>query len=121
MLPYLRGAQNDGWQHLVTGDESWFFFGISPRRMLTLSRDHMATKARRQIQSKNSMFPILCNPTRFYVFDRLPNDTKMNNAYFLTKVLIPLEKAIFPEGRRCIKNDLSFVSTIAQSRRVGPQ
>jgi hypothetical protein len=33
MLPLLHIAQRNSWHHLVTGDESWFFFDTSPRRM----------------------------------------------------------------------------------------
>jgi hypothetical protein len=33
MLPFLHAAEPDRWHHLVTGDESWFFFNPSPRRM----------------------------------------------------------------------------------------
>jgi hypothetical protein len=54
MLPFLYAAQCDGWHHLVTADESWFFFNTSPCRMWTLSRDDVATKPRLDIQSKNS-------------------------------------------------------------------
>jgi uncharacterized membrane protein len=48
------------------------------------------------------MFTIIWNPSGFYVVDRLPNDTKMNSAYFVTNIfipLIPLEQAIFLRGR----------------------
>jgi hypothetical protein len=31
ILPFLYAAQHDRWHNLVTGDESWFFFNISPR------------------------------------------------------------------------------------------
>jgi hypothetical protein len=54
MLPFLHAVERDGWHHLVIGDESWFFFNTSPRRMWTLSRDDVVTKPRRDIQSKNS-------------------------------------------------------------------
>jgi hypothetical protein len=97
MLSYLRAAQNDGWQHLVTGDESWFFFDTSPCRMWTLSKDDITTKSRQQIQSKKCLVTIIWNPTGFYVVDRLPNDTKMNNADYITNILTPLEEAIFPQ------------------------
>jgi histone-lysine N-methyltransferase SETMAR len=43
------------------------------------------------------MFTIIWNPSGFYVVDRLPNDIKMNSAYFVTNVLIPLEETIFPQ------------------------
>jgi hypothetical protein len=48
------------------------------------------------------MFTIIWNPSGFYVVDRLPNDTKMNSAYFVTNIFIPfisLEQEIFPRGR----------------------
>jgi hypothetical protein len=99
MFPLLHAAQRDRWHQIVTGDESRFFFDTSSRRMWILSRDNMATKSRQQIQSKKFPFPIIWNPTGFYVVGRLPNDIKMNIAYFVTNVLPPLEEAIFPQGR----------------------
>jgi hypothetical protein len=99
MLPLLLAAQRDGWHHLVTGDESWFVFDTSPRRMRTLSRDNVAIKPRQQIQSKKFMFTIIWNPTGFYVVDRLPNETKMNSAYFVTNLIAPFKQAIFLRGR----------------------
>jgi hypothetical protein len=54
MLPFLHIAKQDGWHHLITGDESCFLFNISLRRMWTLSRDDLVTKLTLDIQSKNS-------------------------------------------------------------------
>jgi hypothetical protein len=99
MLPFLYDAERDGWHHLVTGDESWLFFNISPRRMWTLSRDDVVTKSRLDIQSKKLMFRMIWNSSGFYAINRLLNHTKMNNAYFLTNMLIQLEQVIFPRGR----------------------
>jgi hypothetical protein len=99
MLPFLHAAKRDGSHHLVTGDDSWFFYNISPRRMWTLSRNNMVTKPRLHIQSKKFMFPIVWNPSGFYVIDRFPNHNKMNSAYFVTNMLIPIGQAIFPGGR----------------------
>jgi histone-lysine N-methyltransferase SETMAR len=45
------------------------------------------------------MSTIIWNLTRFYIVDRLPNDTKINSAYFVTNILTPLEEAIFPQRR----------------------
>jgi hypothetical protein len=45
------------------------------------------------------MFAIIWNPTGLHVIDRLPDDAKMNSAYFVTNILTPLEQAIFPQGR----------------------
>jgi hypothetical protein len=51
------------------------------------------------IQNKEFMFAIIWNPNNFYVVDRLLNHTKMNSAYFVTNILVPLEQAIFPRGK----------------------
>jgi hypothetical protein len=88
MLSFLSAAERDGWHHLMAGDESWFFLNTSPRRMWTLSRDYVVTKPRLDISSKKFIFTIMWNPNGFYIVDRLPNDTKMTSAYFLTNVLI---------------------------------
>jgi hypothetical protein len=31
VIPYLEATKHDGWRHIVTGDESWFFFTSGPR------------------------------------------------------------------------------------------
>jgi hypothetical protein len=33
MIPVLEAATKDGWHHLVTGNESWFFLPYSPHQM----------------------------------------------------------------------------------------
>jgi hypothetical protein len=91
MLPFLHVAERHDWHHLVTDDELWFCYNISPRRMWTLSRDDVVTKPRHEIQSNKLMFTIIWNPSGFYVIDRLPNHRKMNSAYFVTNIFIPIE------------------------------
>jgi hypothetical protein len=99
MLPYLLAAQNDGWQHLVAGDESWFFLDTTPRLVPRPSKDDVFTKLKLNGQSKKIMFTIMWNRDGFHVIDKPPNETKMNNHYFLANILIPLEQSIFPQGR----------------------
>jgi hypothetical protein len=98
-LPFLHAAERDIWYYLMTGEESWFFLNISPRRIWTLSRDNVITRPRLDIRSKEFMFMIMWNPSGLYVVNRLPNDTKINSEYFETNRLIPFEQAIFPRGR----------------------
>jgi hypothetical protein len=98
MLPFLLTAERESWHH-VTGGESWFFLNISSRRMWILSRDDVVTKPRLDIQSKRIMFMIMWNPSGFYVIDKLLNDAKMNNDYFVINVFILLEYVIFPQWR----------------------
>jgi histone-lysine N-methyltransferase SETMAR len=99
MILVLTAAARDGWHHLVTGDESWFFFTYSPRRMWILTRDDMATKRRPDIHTKKSMFTVLWNPLGFCVVDTLRTDAKKESDYFTTNVLAAVERKVFPTGR----------------------
>jgi hypothetical protein len=45
------------------------------------------------------MFTIIWNLHSFHIVDKLPNDIKMKSDYFVTKILSPLEQAIFIRGR----------------------
>jgi hypothetical protein len=74
--------------------------------MCTLSRHNVVTKSRHDIESKKIMFTLIWNPIGFCVVDRFPNHTKMNIAYFMTNILIVLEKQSFLEAGRRMKNDL---------------
>jgi hypothetical protein len=98
MLPFFRAAKLDSWHHLVTGDESWFFLNTSPRRMWTLSSHDVVAKSKLDIQSQKFMCMIMWNPSGFYLADRLPNNTKMDDHYFVANKLIPFEEAIFPRS-----------------------
>jgi hypothetical protein len=99
MMVVLLSAQKDGWQHLVTGYESWFFLSYSTCRMWTLRRDDVASKPRRQIQMTKFMFTIMWNPLRFHLIDKPPDGITMNANYFTENIIGLLEEKIFPDGR----------------------
>jgi transposase len=99
MITYLEAAKNDGWRHIVTGDESWFIMDQAPRRMWSLTEDEVATKPRTTIATKKFMYTIMWNPHGFHVIDLLPSDAKMNSTYYTSNVLEPLHQNFFPEGR----------------------
>jgi hypothetical protein len=46
------------------------------------------------------MFTVTWNLLGFQVVDQLPTGTKMNSDYFITNILEPLERKIFPNGRK---------------------
>jgi hypothetical protein len=88
----LLSAQKDGWHHLVTGDESWFFLSYSPRRMWTLTQNYIASKPRREIRTAKFMLTIMWNPLGFHVTDKLPDSLAMNANYFLDNILSAFEE-----------------------------
>jgi hypothetical protein len=68
------------------------------------------------------MFTIIWNLSGLCVVNRLPNDAKMNSAYLVTNLLIPLEHMIFhggkaPHERRFV---IYFDSCSLQTSRGSP-
>jgi histone-lysine N-methyltransferase SETMAR len=100
MIPYLEAARDDGWRHLVTGDESWFFITSTIRRMWSVVRDDVATIPRTDIATKKFMYTIMWNPSGFHVIDKLPLGAKMNSGHYTANVLQPLYEVFFPRGRK---------------------
>jgi hypothetical protein len=80
---------------VISCDFSWIDHHVA----CGLCRKGVVTKPRLDIQSRKFMFTIMWNPSGFYIVDRLPNDTKMNNDYFVINIFIPSEQVIFPRGR----------------------
>jgi hypothetical protein len=121
ILLFLHAAKREGWHHLVTSDESWSFLNTSLRRMWTLSRDDMVTKLRLDIQSKNSCLR-LCG-TR--AVSMLLTDSQMISKWTVTILWqicsFYLNRRSFLDEECRIRNDLWFISTIAQFTQIGLQ
>jgi hypothetical protein len=89
MITVLLSVHKDGWPHLVTGDEPWFFLSYSPRRMWTLTRDDVASKLRREIRAAKFMYTIMWNPLEFRLIDKLPESVTMTADDFIENNLSP--------------------------------
>jgi hypothetical protein len=75
-----------------------FFYNISLCRMWMLSRDDVVTKPRHDIQSKNSCLQSYGIPAASMLSTDSQIIAKMNSAYFVTNIQIPIKKAIFLGG-----------------------
>jgi hypothetical protein len=62
MIPILAAAAHDSWHHPITGDESWFFLSLPPRRRWALSRDNVPTKWKHDIRRQTFMFTGIWDP-----------------------------------------------------------
>jgi hypothetical protein len=96
MIPDGEAERKDGWRHLVTGDESWFFLLFGPRQTWILAKDEMPRKTRTDIKSKRFMFAIMRNSHGSHVIDQAPTDAEINATYYTTKILQPLHQTSFP-------------------------
>jgi hypothetical protein len=99
MVALLLSAQKDGWHHLLTGDDSWFFLSHPPCRMWTLTQDDVASKPRREIRTAKFMITIMWNSLGFHVIDKLLESVTMAANDFTENVLGLWEEKISPDGR----------------------
>jgi hypothetical protein len=81
--------------------------------MKTLSKDHVATKPKRMIDTNKLMVTIIWNPYGAYVVDLFLDGAKFNKAYFLETIAAPLQSGTFPVGRKKQERKLSLRRDIA--------
>jgi hypothetical protein len=97
-IPSLETARNDGWRHMVTGDESLFLLLSGPYRMWALVQDEGQQKPGPVSRGK-SMFTIIWNQHGFRVIGRLLIDAKINIAYYTSHNPHPVHQGFFPQRR----------------------
>jgi hypothetical protein len=99
MIPVWTAAARDGWHHLVTGDESRFFFPIVHAECRP-SSEMTSLQSRVPIFERNlCMFTVIRNLLGFCVLDKLSSGAKIDSDSFPPNLLRPLEQKVFSTGR----------------------
>lgn len=100
MLQELRTFQKEGFHHIITGDESWFYLRYFHQFMYTDSKENVPKIPKRMISDTKFMYTIFWNPWKFYIVDVLPKGQKFNSEYFINNILEELQTEVYPDGRR---------------------
>jgi hypothetical protein len=98
MLPFLHTAERNSWH------PSWLVISHGFLKSVTASHSKSRErwyghKAETRHSEQKFMFTIMWNSRGFYIVDKLQNNVKMNNEYFITERLSPFEQSIFPRRR----------------------
>jgi hypothetical protein len=62
MLPKLRAHAHDNWRHLITENESWFYYEYVQDRIWTARDENTPEVENRTIASAKTLLTVLCNP-----------------------------------------------------------
>jgi transposase len=99
MLIVLKHHQRKNWVHLVTGDQSWFYFKYIPNGMWTASHSSVLDYEKPSIQTEKYMFTIFWNPHGFHVIEMLDADVSFNAHYMVNTILTKLISNLYVDGR----------------------
>jgi hypothetical protein len=78
------------WHHIITLDESWFYFSTDHEMIWLQSDEKVPEREKHTIRSKTLMLTIVGNSSGFYFIDVLSNGCKFNASHDLTNILGPL-------------------------------
>jgi hypothetical protein len=100
LLAVLQPVQHQGWQYVVTLDESWFFEGIDWGQQWLPADDEPGAWRRRGINHEKTLLTVVWNTQGFHLIDTMPRREKFSTRYFVDKILTPISAQLIPTRRR---------------------
>lgn len=87
LLNILLEHKKTNFAHIITLDESWFYFRYQAKAMFAPSPEKVPPRISNKISSKKCMITIAFSGNRLYCLDGLPKGTKFNQDYFIENIL----------------------------------
>jgi hypothetical protein len=88
--PKLRAHAHDNRRHLITGEESWFYYEYVRDRIWTARDENTPDVENRTIASTKTTLTVRWNPHGFRVVTVLPPGESFNVLWFIDQNLVPL-------------------------------
>ncbi|KAK2961213.1 putative Histone-lysine N-methyltransferase SETMAR [Blattamonas nauphoetae] len=92
MLKILKQRAKFNYAGIITGDETWVSYQNEYDWTWGEKGSSRQEKARLTIASKKVMISVFFSVDGMHVIDALPNGQTINSAYFVSKILSPLDK-----------------------------
>jgi hypothetical protein len=73
LLAILQCLQDNSFEGISTGDESWFLYEYQSDSMFAASREAVPPRYEHKIQAKKKMITVFFTPTRLVILDALPH------------------------------------------------
>jgi hypothetical protein len=83
----LRKDRSQNFAHIMTGDESWFYYNYESPTVFARARDEVVPRVPRTIGSKKVMVTIFFTANRLLTLVSLPQGQKYNKEYFINEIL----------------------------------
>jgi hypothetical protein len=69
-------------EHMITGDESWFYLYNSPNSVWAESRDTLPERIRRKIDTEKCLISVFWSVNRIHHLIDVPPGMKYNSSFF---------------------------------------
>lgn len=85
----LLNESKKDYNHLITGDQSWFFLSYEPKRKWSLTKEEVPVRVSKAIHTQKVMITIMFTKNNLLLVDLLPQGQSFNSDYFILNVLTP--------------------------------
>jgi hypothetical protein len=82
MLRILQDSEENKFEGIVTGDESWFRYLYLCSKIFARSPAEIVPRIRQGIDTKKTMVTMFFTGRELIILDVLPKDSKFNQLYF---------------------------------------
>ena len=99
----LLQCQRDKWANIITGDQSWFFFGYGEDGAWVLPEEDAPVMDGSKIQIQKVMITVIWGVHGMHLIDALPEGESFNSRYFISNIVDKLEERkplIWPQSNK---------------------
>lgn len=86
ILEELRNDAQNNYEHICTGDESWYIWLNQSSSMFAQSREKVDLRIRQTISSKKTLITIFFTGTNLIAIDDLPKGRRFTQDYFINNI-----------------------------------
>jgi hypothetical protein len=108
-----EAMQRTDFRHIITGDESWFYFEYQHASQWSISRDEVFQRVDPAIGTTKFMPAAIWGVNGFHLLDLMPSQCRFNTQYFVEHVMALVAQMPSHKGGLGILLDSIFISTTA--------
>jgi hypothetical protein len=92
----LEAIQRTHFRHIITGNESWFYFEYRHTLQSSVSRDGVPQRVDPAIGTAKLMLTAIRSVNGFHLLDLMSSEYRFNAQHFVEHVMAPLVQTAFP-------------------------
>jgi hypothetical protein len=92
LLEVVRHAKETNFEHLLTGDESWFYYEYPHDSAWVPSRATLPTRTSKRIQTKKCLISVIWSTSGIHSLLALPAGVRCDTEFFCASVLLDIQR-----------------------------
>jgi hypothetical protein len=100
LLEVLRREQQNNFDHVITGDESWFFIDYPNESVWAGSRDEVPIRIKQTIDTEMCLISVLWSANGIHSLIDIPKGESFNSLFFCSVIVLSLVEDVCSGSRR---------------------